>query len=84
MSTRPYVMSFLRGKDKTPFKPMRYYARLNTAIPRAIGLLLDEGQPGDVIELASNDFGFQVATVTVHAGGTFKVQLAPGITQPEG
>lgn len=76
MSARPYVMSFLRGKDNTPFKPMRHYARLNTAVPRAMAILLDEGQPGDVIELASTDFGFQVATITIHTGGVFKVQLA--------
>lgn len=76
MSTRPYVMSFLRGKGKTPFKPMRHYARLNPAIPRVMALLLDEGQPGDVIELASTDFGFQVATITIHTGGVLKVQLA--------
>jgi hypothetical protein len=73
-------MSFLRGKDKTPFKPMRHYARLNTAIPRAVMILLDEGKPGDVLELAHSEHGFQIATITIHVGGLFKIKLSEDLT----
>lgn len=74
-TTRPYVLSFLRGKDKYPFKPMRHYARLTTAIPRAVGLLLQEGEPGDVLELAHAEHGFQIATITIHVGGVIRIRI---------
>ena len=55
---------------------MRYYARLDTAIPRAVQLLILEGQPKDVIELAHSEHGFQIGTIKIHVGGRIDVQFS--------
>jgi hypothetical protein len=54
-------------------KPRRY-ARLNTAVPRVVQILLDQGSPGDVAEIAHAEHGFQIGTVKVHAGGRIAIQ----------
>lgn len=81
MSTRPYVVSFLRDKGAVTFKAPRYFSRLDTAVPRGVAILLCEGQPGDVVEVASNDFGFQIATIKVHAGGRLTIALSPHLKE---
>lgn len=46
----------------------RHYARLDRAIPRAVQLAMLDGQPGDVIEFAHAEFGFQIATLKLSVG----------------
>lgn len=72
MSSRPFIGSYVR---KNVVLKTRNYARLNTALPRAMTALLTEGQPGDTFELASREFGFQIATIRVHVGGKFTVSI---------
>jgi hypothetical protein len=54
--------------------PARRFARLTTAVPRIVQLLLDFGQPGDVAEVAHAEFGFQIATIKVHVGGRIDIK----------
>ena len=63
---RPIVATFLREG-----KPLmtRRYARLDNAIPRATQLLMQCGEPRDVVEFSHADTGLQVGTIKIHAGG---------------
>lgn len=68
-----WIATFSRpGKREYWLKPRRY-TLLSTAIPRAVQLLMLSGQPGDVVELASHDFGFQVMSVKLHANGNLTI-----------
>lgn len=53
----------------------RRYARINTAVPRAITWLLLSGEPGDLVEFSMAEFGTQLAVVKVHAGGRIIITL---------
>lgn len=44
-------------------------ARLDNAIPRATQLLMQYGQPRDVVEFSHVDTGLRIGTIMVHAGG---------------
>lgn len=54
----------------------RHYARVTTAIPRSIAIILERGEPGDVVELAHGEWGFQIATIKVQVGASIKLQLS--------
>ena len=70
-SSRPFVASYIHNGVVTH---MRHYARINTVIPRAVTHLLDTGHPGDIVEIAHNEFGFQIGTVKVRAGGRIEIK----------
>jgi len=53
----------------------RRYVRVQTAIPRAVEILLWLGSPGDVVELSHAEFGFTIATIKVHVGGKVTIQV---------
>ena len=63
---RPIIATFLRRG--TP-QSTRRYARIDNAIPRATQLLMQRGQPRDVVEFSHADTGMQLGTVSIHAGG---------------
>jgi len=74
---RKYVFTWLRQvHDENQVLSTRRFARLDTCIPRAVQLLLLEGHPRDVIEIAHADHGFQIATVKIHAGGKFTIEVS--------
>lgn len=64
---RPIVATFLH-RGGAPMGT-RTYARLDTAIPRATQILLQEGKPRDVVEFSHADTGLQIGTIKVHTGG---------------
>lgn len=68
-----------RNADKTlvlnPDIRPRRYVRVQTAIPRAVEILLWNGSPGDVVELSHAELVFAIATITVHVGGKVTIQL---------
>lgn len=74
---RPLLLTFFRKNVDMASLGMapRRLARINTALPRAIQLLVMNGQPGDVAEIAHAEFGFQIATIRIHVGGRFTIQL---------
>lgn len=53
----------------------RRYARIQTAIPRAISWLLLEGEPGDLVEFSLAHSGTQLAVIKVHAGGGITIKI---------
>ena len=64
-----WIATFSRpGSNAYWLKPRRY-TRISNSVPRAVYLLMMKGQPGDVVEIASADFGFQAMTVKLHVGG---------------
>jgi len=81
---RNIVFTWLRPPSKietarkAPYQVLstRRFVRLDTAIPRAVQLLILQGQPGDVIELAHHEHGFQIATIKIHSGGKFNIQIS--------
>ena len=63
---RPIIAVLIcRGKQVCP----RRYARIDNAIPRYTQLLMQYGQPRDVVEFSHADTGLQLGTIKVHAGG---------------
>ena len=63
---RPILAVLIRrGKQVCP----RRYARLDNAIPRYTQLLMQYGQPRDVVEFSHADTGLQIGTIKVLAGG---------------
>ena len=69
---RPYLAILHRtepGRKSTTILWTRYFKRLDTGIPRAVQLAMLEGQPGDIVEFASANHGYQIATIklTVNA-----------------
>ena len=63
---RPIIAVFIRrGKQVCP----RRYAKLDNAIPRYTQLLMQYGQPRDVVEFSHADTGLQIGTIKVNAVG---------------
>lgn len=73
-SNRPLISTYHVGGKKVLWQ--RYFVRIETALRRAVELLVLGGSPGDRIEIASNDFGFQVATVVILAQGRIVVNFS--------
>lgn len=67
---RPLVATLFSNR-----KPVwvRYYARLDTAVRKSVHLAVLEGEPGDVIEFSSRQFGYQIGTVVIHVLGRLTV-----------
>lgn len=63
-----------------PGPTTRTYARLATAIPRAVQVLLLMGKPNDSVVLTHQDFNFPIATITkigtcsIHVEWTLKTR----------
>lgn len=74
MMKRPFVASYLNDKKNLVWK--RHYARIETILRKAVEVLVLEGSPGDAIEIAHSDFGFQVAVVKIHAGGKINIDFS--------
>ena len=74
MSSRPFTLTFDR-KGKNFIGVTRHYTKVNNAIVKSIALLLEYGQPGDVAEISSSTFGYQLATVKIHVGGRFTITI---------
>jgi hypothetical protein len=62
---RPIVATLLR---KNAVVWSRRYLKLDNAIPRAVQLAMQEGQPRDVIEFSHVDTGMQIGTVKLSVG----------------
>jgi len=70
-ASRPILATiFHMGKDIHK----RHYARVDTAFPRAVQILMQDGEPGDVVEFAHSEYGFQIGTVKIHVGGKINVK----------
>lgn len=74
-SNRPIVVTFSSSTGGRRVIWIRYFARLETAIARAASVLVLRGAPGDSMEIASNDYGFQIATLVIKAQGHLTVNF---------
>ena len=66
----PIVATFYRKNKELS---SRRFSRIGTAFPRAVQVLMLDGQPGDVVEFSSREWGFQIGTVKIHAGGRMSI-----------
>lgn len=55
--------------DSTSPYMIRRYVRLSTAMPRAMALLIEQGQPLDVVEFFHADTGVFLGFLRLHTGG---------------
>lgn len=67
MSKERPILATLTRKHQTVW--VRRYARIDSAIPRAVQLAILEGQPGDVVEFARAVTSLQIGTVRLSVGG---------------
>lgn len=58
------MASLFRGKKKEKVWT-RYYAWMDTAMPRAVALAMQTGEVGDVVEFNSIELGFQIGMLHV-------------------
>jgi len=66
MSSRPILATVFRKKIP---HAVRRYARIDTAYPRALQILIQQGEPGDVVEFSHSEWGFQIGWIKIHVGG---------------
>lgn len=64
MAHRRIIATLYRGK-KQEIIWVRHYNWMDTAMPRCVQLALCYGSPGDVVEFASTELGFQIGTLKV-------------------
>ena len=74
--TRKIMASLFRGKKKEKVWT-RYYAWMDTAMPRAVALALQTGEVGDVVEFSSVELGFQIGTLHVCPKNKFELSYSP-------
>ena len=74
--TRKIMASLFRGKKKEKVWT-RYYAWMDTAMPRAVALALQTGEDGDVVEFSSVELGFQIGIMHVCPKNRFELSYSP-------
>lgn len=62
-SRRPILAQLYSSTSAQRAEWSRRYARIETAIPRAVQLLMLYGKHGSVIELSHADYGFGIGSV---------------------
>lgn len=68
---RPFKAVLHRRSGKsTTVVFTRFYSKVASALSRGLTLALLEGQPGDVLEVSSSNFGYLIATLKLKVGST--------------
>lgn len=70
------MASLFRGKKKEKVWT-RYYAWMDTTMPRAVALALQSGEVGDVIEFSSVELGFQIGMLHVCPKNKVELTYSP-------
>ena len=73
---RKIMASLFRGKKKEKVWT-RYYAWMDTAMPRAVALALQTGEVGDVVEFSSVELGFQIGILHDCPKNKFELSYSP-------
>lgn len=76
MAHRRIVATLYRGKQQQKIW-VRYYNWMDTAMPRAVQLALCYGVPGDVVEFASVELGFQIGTLHILPKQQVELKYSP-------
>ena len=74
--SRPITAVFLRSTGpKQPKQELwhRHYCWMDTAMPRAVGILLNGGQVGDQVEFHFTETGFLIGTIKMTANNKIQV-----------
>lgn len=58
----------------------RQYAYFDTAMPRAVQMVLGRSNAGDMVEFSSKEYGFQLGVLKVREGGKFDLYMSPLVT----
>ena len=56
---------------------VRRYSYFDTAMPRAVQVLLSTGVAGDLVSFSSNEFGFELGWLRLQAGGRYEMGVSP-------
>lgn len=73
---RKIVATLYRGKQQQ-IVWVRYYNWMDTAMPRAVQLALCYGSPGDTVEFASTELGFQIGTLKILPKNRVELEYSP-------
>lgn len=79
-NSRKVVATFFRSTGPSQQREAvwsRRYSWMDTAMPRAVQLLMTEGVPGDVVEFSSAEHGFQLGVLRVLPRGKFDLEMSP-------
>lgn len=61
---RPICVTLNRlGKESSIYLWSRYFSNIENAITRGVMLALLTGEPGDVLEITSSNYGYLIATI---------------------
>lgn len=82
MAHRRIIATMYRGKKQEKIW-VRYYNWMDTAMPRAVQLALCYGEPGDVVEFASVELGFQIGTLKVLPKQQVELKYSPLVQHSE-
>lgn len=80
MSKRP-ILAILHRKEEgqrnsVPIWSGRY-GKIGNALSRAVKRGIEEGQPGDVVELSHAELGFEIGSVKLGLYGNTQIDLSP-------
>jgi hypothetical protein len=64
-----------RRGNSTEVVWIRFYTKLSKALARGVELALLTGQPGDVLEISSSNFGYDIATVKLSVNAKHLSQM---------
>ena len=64
----------IKGSDRKKEVWTRRYARIETALRKAVEIMIMDGQSGDVLEFYVRKSGYQIATVRMSARGKLDIQ----------
>jgi hypothetical protein len=68
---RPIKATLHRRKGNSTITVwVRYYHSIASAISRGVELAILKGQPGDVLELSSSNYGYLIADVKLKVGSS--------------
>ena len=64
----------------------RFFAKVTTALRRGVELAFLDGEPGDVLELSSSNFGYVIATVKlgVNSKGLSNIKIEFQVEEERG
>ena len=73
---RPIALMWCRGEHKKYMwkKPRHYKTTRYGAYPKALSVLMEEGHPGDVMEIFNTITSKQIGTITLFIGGRMDVK----------
>lgn len=73
MGTPRNIITEFHPYDQTRAGYKRRYSRLNTAVPRAVQIAMQDGHVGDVIEVYHAETGLAIGAIKVLSSGKLDI-----------